>query len=231
MNKNYSQQEIDKFSKYEKKWWDKNGVAALLHKLNPLRTQYIINNTKYLNTQAHALDVGCGGGILTESLAEHDIIITGIDACESAITAAVQHSSNNNISYKKCLIEELKPEEKQYDFITCLEMLEHVPHPEKIIAKCSELIKKDGIIFFSTINRNPKSYLFSIIGAEYLLNLLPKGTHDYQKFIKPSELNHWAKQNQLKLIDITGIKYNPCNQKFSLDKDVSVNYICCFKKY
>jgi len=189
---------------------------------------------KLVTQNSKVLDVGCGGGILAEALSKLGAQVTGIDASEQTIGVAQNHSNavGSNVSYYQTTIEEFianKPEEK-FDVITCLEMLEHVPSPGEIIKTCSTILKDDGDIFFSTINRNPRSYLFAIVGAEYILNLLPKGTHDYQKFIKPSELAKWIRDARLSQIETIGLSYNPITDNYWLGKDIQVNYMVHAKK-
>ena len=197
-----------------------------MHDINPLRLDYIKSKINLANK--HVLDVGCGGGILTESLAKEGAIVTGIDQGDKVIKIAQIHALENNlnIDYKQLNIEDfLKKNKKKYDVITCLEMLEHVPDPSSVIQACRRLLKPDGRMFFSTINRNPKSFLFAIIGAEYVLKLLPKGTHTYEKFITPAELIQWCRENELNVLDIIGMTYNPILKRYKLQKDTSVNYL------
>jgi 2-polyprenyl-6-hydroxyphenyl methylase/3-demethylubiquinone-9 3-methyltransferase len=228
---NINQDEINKFSTYENDWWDKNSYTAPLHRINPLRKEFITSHANLKNK--YCLDVGCGGGILTEELAKEGGLTTGIDATESAIYAAKNHAEENNLSitYQHTTIEKfLTKNKKQFEVITCLELLEHVPNPKEMVESISKLAKKDGFIFFSTINRNPKSFLFAILGAEYILRMIPAGTHNYKDFIKPSELDSWCQKSDLKFVDILGINYNPLSDKFYTSKDISVNYIAVYKK-
>ena len=205
--KNLDHDEVKKFDDLAAKWWDPDGEFKPLHQINPLRVGFIKERANLEGIKV--LDVGCGGGILAEALSKLGAQVTGIDASEQTIGVAQNHSNavRSDVSYYQTTIEEFianKPEEK-FDVITCLEMLEHVPSPGEIIKTCSTILKDDGDIFFSTINRNPRSYLFAIVGAEYILNLLPKGTHDYQKFIKPSELAKWIRDARLSQIETIGL--------------------------
>ncbi len=223
---NFDQTELNKFSESAHKWWDKTSEFKPLHDINPLRLNYI-NSAVSLIGKA-VLDVGCGGGILSESMAEHGAKVTGIDLGEKALKVAQLHSLESGIvvDYQLISVEELA--EKQpasFDVVTCLEMLEHVPNPASVVAACAKLVKPGGHVFFSTINRNPKAYLFAVVGAEYVLNMLPRGTHDYKKFIKPSELASWMRPAGLSLQHQIGMSYNPITKHYWLDGDVSVNYM------
>lgn len=231
MNNNVDDQEIKKFDEFAKTWWDPEGEMKPLHQLNPLRFAFI---------EAHApvkdktiIDIGCGGGILTECLAKAGAHVTGIDMSEAGIAVAKQHAKENELSinYQKIPAETFAEQHShQFDIVTCMEMLEHVPDPSRVIAACATLLKPGGKCFISTINRNMKSYLLAILGAEYVLRLLPRGTHEYAKFIRPSELRQWAHQAKLSINTIKGIHYNPIRQHFSLTDDVSVNYLVYFEK-
>ena len=230
--KNLDHDEVKKFDDLAAKWWDPDGEFKPLHQINPLRVGFI--NERANLEGIKVLDVGCGGGILAEALSKLGAQVTGIDASEQTIGVAQNRSNavGSDVSYYQTTIEEFianKPEEK-FDVITCLEMLEHVPSPGEIIKTCSTILKDDGDIFFSTINRNPRSYLFAIVGAEYILNLLPKGTHDYQKFIKPSELAKWIRDARLSQIETIGLSYNPITDNYWLGKDIQVNYMVHAKK-
>ena len=229
---NFYQEELNKFNKITDHWWDPKGDFYSLHMLNPLRFNYIKQHTE-LQTKK-CLDVGCGGGILTESLATRASVVTGIDLAENALSVAEKHSTTSNlqnINYEQSSVEDhCEKNESEYDVLTCMEMLEHVPNPEQIVMACSLGVKQGGHLYFSTINRNLKSFLMAIVGAEYILKLLPKGTHEYDQLIKPSELDLWARKADLKLIDLSGVSYNPINETFKLSSDVSVNYMMHFIK-
>jgi len=218
--------EIEKFSALAHKWWDPNSEFRPLHEINPLRLGYI-NNIVPLSGKS-VLDVGCGGGILSEALAGAGATVTGIDLADKSLSVAKLHllESGKQVEYRKVAVEVLAEERPaSFDVVTCMEMLEHVPDPAAVVAACAKLVKPNGHVFFSTLNRNPKSYLFAIIGAEYVLNLLPRGTHDYAKFIKPSELAQWCRNAGLNVNDVTGMSYNPLDKSYSLGRDTSVNYV------
>ena len=223
---NVDYQEIAKFEELASRWWDPHSDFKPLHDINPLRLEYIDRRAN-LNGKK-VLDVGCGGGILSESMAQRGAHVTGIDMGEAPLSVAKLHKleSGVEVDYQRITAEELATQQPQsFDVVTCLEMLEHVPNPASIIQACSQLVKPGGHVFFSTINRNPKSYLFAIVGAEYILKMLPKGTHDYSKFIKPSELESWARETDLVTRELTGMSYNPLTKKYSLGFDVDVNYL------
>ena len=225
-SKNIDINEVEKFNLLAHKWWDPSSEFKPLHEINPLRLGYIKSCVDLSGKSV--LDVGCGGGILAESLAKQKANVTGIDQGEKVIKIAKLHckESKLDINYKCLNIEDfLKKNKDKFDIITCLEMLEHVPDPGSVINACASLLKPGGRIFFSTINKNPKAFLFAIVGAEYLLNLLPKGTHEYSKFIKPSQLIHWCNDSGLRLKSIVGMTYNPITKKYKLGDDVSVNYL------
>ena len=223
--------EIRKFEALASRWWDPNSEFKPLHDINPLRVNYI---SQHINlAEKRVLDIGCGGGILAEALAHHGAAVTAIDKAEASLSVAKLHllESQLDISYLDSTAEEFaEAQPAQFDVVTCLEMLEHVPDPSSVVAACQRLVKPGGLVFFSTINRNPKSYLFAIIGAEYLLNLLPRGTHDYAKLIKPSELATWSRQAHLTLRDQIGMGYNPLTKKYFLQNSLDVNYLACYEK-
>ncbi len=230
--KNIDQAEIDKFSELAERWWNPSSEFKPLHDINPLRLNWILNTSHGLKNMK-VLDVGCGGGILSESISEKGGVVTGIDMSEKAIEVAKLHKKkiSSSVDYLYSASEDLMKEfTGSFDIVTCMEMLEHVPDPAVEIKNCATLLKPGGIVFFSTINRNLKSFLFAIIGAEYVLKLLPKGTHEYGKFLKPSEIEHFATPNKLVLTDIIGMTYNPFTKVYKLSKDTSVNYIMAFKK-
>ena len=229
---NLDQEEVNKFDELASKWWDEEGEFKPLHQINPLRVNFIEERSVLKGKKI--LDVGCGGGILAEAMGQLGGEVTGIDASPNTIGIAKAHSKsvNSGVIYIQKTIEDLittNPDEK-FDVITCLEMLEHVPSPLGVIQSCSSLLNDGGDIFFSTINRNPKSYLFAVIGAEYILNLLPKGTHDYEKFIKPSELAGWIRNSGLTTKETIGLSYNPITNNYWLGKDIQVNYMVHAKK-
>ena len=229
---NFDAAELNKFSELAHKWWDKTSEFKPLHEINPLRLNYI-DNVASLKDKT-VLDVGCGGGILSESMAEKGAKVTGIDLGKKALKVAQLHSLDSGVTvdYQLIAVEQLAEQQPaSFDVVTCLEMLEHVPDPASVVAACAKLVKPGGHVFFSTINRNPKAYLFAVIGAEYVLNMLPRGTHDYAKFIKPSELASWMRSADLSLVGQTGMSYNPLTKHYWLDSDVSVNYMMhCIKQ-
>lgn len=218
--------ELEKFASLAHRWWDKTSEFKPLHAINPLRLNFIDGLVGLQGKRV--LDVGCGGGILSESMSERGADVTGIDLGEKALKVAKLHQleSGAKVDYRLISVEELAKEQAaSFDVVTCMEMLEHVPDPEAVVRACAQLVKPGGSVFFSTINRNPKAYLFAVIGAEYLLNMLPKGTHEYQKFIKPSELSSWARHASLEIGQFKGMGYNPLTDHYSLGEDVSVNYL------
>jgi 2-polyprenyl-6-hydroxyphenyl methylase/3-demethylubiquinone-9 3-methyltransferase len=223
--------EVSKFEELASRWWDPNSEFKPLHDINPLRIDYIRERVPLEDQKV--IDVGCGGGLLSEGLAELGAQVTGIDMGEAPLTVARlhQHETGVQVDYQRSTAEQMATLHPQaFDVCTCLEMLEHVPDPASVIEACAQLVKPGGQLFFSTINRNPKSYLFAIIGAEYVLRMLPKGTHDYRKFIRPSELDRWARAAGLVLNELTGMSFNPLTQHYSLGSDVDVNYLAWFTK-
>ena len=218
--------EVAKFEAMASRWWDTEGEFKPLHDINPVRLDYIAQRVDLPN--ANIIEVGCGGGILSESMAAKGANVKGIDLGKIPLSVAQLHAkeSSLDISYEMIAAEDIAQREPgEYDVVTCLEMLEHVPSPESIVAACNKLVKPGGHVFFSTLNRNPKSYLFAVIGAEYILNLLPKGTHEYKKFIRPSELDRWCRNNKLSPRELIGMSYNPITKHYWLGRDVSVNYM------
>ena len=218
--------ELQKFSELAHRWWDPTSEFRPLHEINPLRLEWI--NALVPLPGKRVVDVGCGGGILAESMAKKGATVTGIDLSEKALKVAELHSLESRVPvrYEMIAAEDLAAREaSQYDVVTCMEMLEHVPDPSAVVRACATLVKPGGHVFFSTINRNPKSYLFAIIGAEYVLRLLPRGTHDYAKFIKPAELSQFARQARLEVTAIKGMTYNPITKIYSLNQDTDVNYL------
>lgn len=223
---NFDTAELNKFSELAHKWWDKTSEFKSLHDINPLRLNYIDQAVSLSGKTV--LDVGCGGGILSESMAQKGAAVTGIDLGEKALKVAQLHSLESDVSvdYRLITVEQLAIEvPNSFDVVTCLEMLEHVPDPASVVHSCAQLVKPGGHVFFSTINRNPKAYLFAVVGAEYVLNMLPRGTHDYAKFIKPSELVAWVRSSDLTLKHQIGMSYNPITKHYWMDHDVSVNYM------
>ncbi|KAB2926574.1 MAG: bifunctional 2-polyprenyl-6-hydroxyphenol methylase/3-demethylubiquinol 3-O-methyltransferase UbiG [Dechloromonas sp.] len=218
--------ELEKFGDLAHRWWDPHSEFKPLHDINPLRIDWIDSIIGLAGKRV--LDVGCGGGLLSEGMASRGAIVTGIDLSEKPLGVARLHllESGQKVDYRKIAVEALADElPAAFDAVTCLEMLEHVPNPSSVIAACARLVKPGGQVFFSTLNRNPKSYLFAVLGAEYILHLLPRGTHDYARFIKPSELARWAKMASLEPQELIGMHYNPLTQHYSLGRDTSVNYL------
>lgn len=223
---NVDHAEVAKFEALASRWWDKESEFKPLHDINPLRTNFIDEHAHLAGKKV--LDVGCGGGILSEAMAQRGAKVSGIDMGEAPLKIAKLHAleSELDINYQKIPVEELAEQEPEsYDIVTCLEMLEHVPDPASIIRACYKLCKPGGQVFFSTLNRNPKSFLLAVVGAEYILNMLPKGTHDYKKFIRPSELAAWVRQSGLTMGSMTGMSYNPITKTYKLGRDTDVNYL------
>ena len=218
--------ELEKFSKLAHRWWDPAGEFRPLHEINPLRLDWIAQHAALDGSQV--LDVGCGGGILAEAMARRGAKVTGIDLSEKALRVAQLHllESRLEVQYEYVSVEDFAAAHAgRFDVVTCMELLEHVPEPARMVAACARLVRPGGQVFFSTINRNPKSYLFAVIGAEYVLKLLPKGTHDYLRFIKPSELSRWSREAGLRTDELIGMSYNPITRRYWLGRDCDVNYL------
>jgi len=223
--------ELDKFNQLAHRWWDPNSEFKPLHDINPLRLGYIDSLVDLAGKRV--LDVGCGGGILAEAMTRRGARVTGIDLGEKPLKVAQLHllESGLSVDYRCIAVEELAAEQaRQYDVVTCMEMLEHVPDPASIVRSCAELVKPDGWCVFATISRTLKAYLLAVVGAEYVLKLLPKGTHDYARFIRPSELARDCRSSGLNVEQLTGMAYNPVTRNYSLGRDVAVNYILCARK-
>lgn len=229
---NVDPNEIRKFEELASRWWDKNSEFKPLHDINPLRANWIDNLAPV--AEKKVLDVGCGGGILAEALAQRGAQVTGIDMGDAPLGVAKLHQleSGLSIDYQKSTAEDYAQQhESAFDIVTCLEMLEHVPDPSSVVQACAKMVKPGGHVFFSTINRNHKAFLFAIIGAEYLLRLLPRGTHEYAKFIRPSELANWSREADLQVNQMTGLLFNPLTKKYRLsDSDMDVNYMISTQK-
>ncbi|MGO3131965.1 MAG: bifunctional 2-polyprenyl-6-hydroxyphenol methylase/3-demethylubiquinol 3-O-methyltransferase UbiG [Alcaligenes sp.] len=231
-NVNVDPAEIDKFSALASRWWDPDSEFKPLHAINPLRLDWILSYTGSLAGK-QVLDVGCGGGILSESLAQSGADVTGIDLAERSLKIARLHSLESGVpvKYEMVSAEDMADQHPgRFDVVTCMEMLEHVPDPGSIIQACSKLVKPGGWVFFSTLNRNPKSFLFAIVGAEYVLGLMPKGTHSYEGFIKPSELISSARRSGLDALALKGLEYNPITKHYRLSGDTSVNYLLASRR-
>jgi 2-polyprenyl-6-hydroxyphenyl methylase / 3-demethylubiquinone-9 3-methyltransferase len=230
-NTNVDHAELEKFSALASRWWDPNSEFRPLHQINPLRLDWI-EGLAALNGK-RVLDVGCGGGILAEAMARLGASVKGIDLAEKSLKVAQLHGleSGVKVDYEAISAEDLAAREPEsFDVVTCMEMLEHVPDPNATIAACAQLAKPGGWVFFSTLNRNPKSFLFAIVGAEYILRLLPRGTHEYAKFIKPSELADGARDAGLDLHELIGMTYNPITKVYALGRDTDVNYLMAYRK-
>lgn len=228
---NIDLEEVNKFENLAEEWWNPTGQLKTLHDINPFRLSYVQNHSNVTGQQL--LDVGCGGGIFAESLAKAGANVTGIDLSSGALGAAQLHSQQNGLSieYLQTTVEDFAIQyPARFDIVTCMELLEHVPDPASVIRACAQLVRPGGHLFFSTINRNPKAYLYAILGAEYLLRMLPQGTHEYGKFIRPSELAAWAREAGLSVNEFKGLGYNLLRQEYSLTDDISVNYLVSVKK-
>ena len=229
--RNADLQEVAKFDASASRWWDPEGEFKPLHDINPLRLDFVDQHAGLSGRMA--LDVGCGGGILSESMARRGARVTGIDLAESSLNVARLHAleTETQVEYRCITVEELAEEQPgRYDVVTCMEMLEHVPDPASVVRACAALVKPGGHVFLSTLNRNAKSYLLAIVGAEYIARMLPKGTHDYAHFIRPSELSAWARDAGLDLRRLAGLHYNPLTRRYALGRDVSVNYLAHFHR-
>lgn len=228
---NIDQDELAKFEGAAARWWDPSSEFKPLHEINPLRLAYI--ESKVALAGKRVLDVGCGGGILAEGLALCSADVTGIDMGAASLTAARLHllESGLKVDYRQITVEQFAAQNPAaFDVVTCMELLEHVPDPASVVRACAQLVKPGGLVFFSTLNRNPKSYLFAVLGAEYLLRMLPRGTHDYGKFIRPAELAAWLRESGLTLRELMGMSYNPLTRQYRLSRDVSVNYFACAER-
>ena len=229
---NIDASEIHKFEAIASRWWDPQSEFKPLHDINPLRLGFVQSHVKLAGKKV--LDVGCGGGILAESMAVAGAEVTGIDMGEEPLRVAELHTLETGVevSYRQITAEALADEQPgAFDVVTCMEMLEHVPDPGSVVAACARLVRPGGHVFFSTLNRSPKSYLFAIIGAEYVLNLLPRGTHDYARFIRPAELDGWVRATELRTVELTGLSYNPLTRAYRLaPKDISVNYLAACRR-
>ncbi|VFR46545.1 3-demethylubiquinone-9 3-methyltransferase [plant metagenome] len=229
---NVDQSELDKFSALAARWWDPTSEFKPLHAINPLRLGWIRELAGELRGK-EILDVGCGGGILAESMAAAGAQVTGIDLAQKSLQVARLHGleSGVKVDYQAISAEDMAVQHPgRFDIVTCMEMLEHVPNPASIVSACAAMVKPGGWVFFSTLNRNPKSFLFAIVGAEYVLRLLPRGTHSYESFIRPSELAAAARQAALEPVQLRGLEYNPFGDRYSLSADTSVNYLMATRK-
>jgi len=223
--------ELARFSELAHRWWDPQSEFRPLHEINPLRLRWIDRHAQLAGKSA--LDIGCGGGLLTEAMAQLGASVTGIDLADKALRVAKLHmlESQVQVSYESSSAEAFSAAHaSEFDVVTCMELLEHVPEPSSTVAACAKLARPGGHVFFSTINRNPKAYLFAVIGAEYLLKLLPRGTHDYTRFIKPSELTRWCRDAGLRPLELIGMMYHPLTKQYRLGADCDVNYLLCCAK-
>ncbi|MHB8253604.1 MAG: bifunctional 2-polyprenyl-6-hydroxyphenol methylase/3-demethylubiquinol 3-O-methyltransferase UbiG [Acidiferrobacter sp.] len=229
---NADPKELQRFEAVASTWWDPAGPLKTLHGMNPLRLQFIKEHAPLAGLRV--LDVGCGGGLLSEGLAEAGAHVTGIDLAHEALLVARLHAAENGLSidYRETAVEDLArdPAQAPFDVVTCLEMLEHVPDPSSVVKACATLVKPGGHVFFSTINRTPRAWLMAVLGAEYLLNLLPRGTHEYARFIRPSELAAWMRNARLTPVTTRGMRYIPFVEHYSLSADVDINYLVCARR-
>lgn len=224
--------ELAKFSELAHRWWDPDSEFAPLHQINPLRLEWIQSQSPLAGQRV--VDVGCGGGILADSMARKGAQVLGIDLATKALKVAQLHAleaATPNVSYREVSAEDLAREQPgSFDVVTCMEMLEHVPDPASVVKACADMVKPGGWVYFSTLNRNPKAFLFAIVGAEYVLNLLPKGTHEYNKFIRPSELARFCREAGLEISGTRGLQYNPLTRRYWMNGDTSVNYMFATRK-
>jgi len=223
---NADPREIAQFEALAYRWWDPLGEMRPLHQINPLRLKYIAQRCELNGNKV--LDVGCGGGLLSEAMAAEGAVVTGVDLAEASLRVARLHllETGLEVNYRKISVEEIASEHPgSFDIVTCMELLEHVPDPESVVRACTTLVRPGGTVFFSTLNRNPKAYLLAVLGAEYILRMLPTGTHDYRKFIRPSELATWCRGAGLSINGMTGLHYHPIRQDFFLGENVDVNYL------
>ena len=230
-SENVHPHEIHKFGSQAQRWWDSNGEFKTLHRVNPLRLQFIRAYTEFEGKRF--VDVGCGGGILSEGLSRMGADVLGVDLSEELLDIADLHGleSGAKVSYRKISAEALAEEQPgSFDAVTCMEMLEHVPNPVSVVRACAKMVKPGGKVFFSTLNRHPKAYLLAIVAAEHVLRMIPKGTHDYNTFIRPSELGRWAREAGLDLLGMEGVTYQPLTQQFNLGRDIDVNYLAAFSR-
>jgi 2-polyprenyl-6-hydroxyphenyl methylase/3-demethylubiquinone-9 3-methyltransferase len=231
MNMNVDPGELSRFEALASRWWDPQGDSRALHDLNPVRMRYIADHVQL--KEKKVIDVGCGGGLLSEAMCGLGGIVTGIDMAQAVLDVAKLHllESKKNVDYRLASAEQMATELPGfYDVVTCMEMLEHVPDPVSVVNACARLVRPGGRVFFSTINRTIKAFALGIVGAEYLLNMLPRGTHQYAKFIRPSELAHWCRKAQLQVINLQGVSYDPIFRRASLSNNMQINYLLCVEK-